>query len=117
MSDLITPQQLVQELLRMSKLLDQAHDELVARSHEWAKAEDCYRLAKANAFLASSGTVGERTARQDKATSDERHAAHLAEALKVAALEAVRSRRTQISAIQSVAAAVRSDLEMSGRYQ
>lgn len=112
----VTPRELVAEMIRLSSLLDEAHEELVRRSHEAAVSEDKYRCAKAVSFLASSGTVGERTAYQDKATSSERQAAHLAESLKVAALEMVRSRRTQLSCLQSIGAAVRSELEMAGRY-
>lgn len=117
MSEQITPRQLTDELLRLSKLLDEAHDELVTRTKEWSELEDAYRLARATSYIASSGTVGERTAYQDKATSRERRAAHLAEGLKVAALEAVRSRRAQLSAIQTLCAAVRSEIEMGSRYQ
>jgi hypothetical protein len=114
--EIITPKNLTQELLRLSRLLDEAHDELIKQSHEWAVRENEYRLAKASAHLASSGTVDERRAYCDKATSQERLAAHLAEGLKVAALEAVRSRRAQLSALQSVGNAVRSEIEMAGRY-
>lgn len=115
MSELITPQMLQTEMIRLSSEIDQAHASLVSLSHEWAEAENAYRLAKAVAFLASSGTVGERQAYCDKATSSERLRAHKAEALKVAALENVRNRRAQLSALQSVAHAVRSEVEMAGR--
>lgn len=115
MSDLITVADLRAEMLRLSASLDRAHEELIRASSEWARTENEYRLAKANAFLASSGTVDARKATVDKATSVERVAAHTAEALKVAALENVRNRRAQLSALQSVAHAVRSEVEMAGR--
>lgn len=115
MSELITPSQLRDEMLRLSRELDSAHEELINASRKWAESENTYRLAKANAFLASSGTVQARSAAVDKATSDERRSAHLAEALKVAALENVRNRRAQLSALQSVANAIRSEVEMAGR--
>lgn len=116
MTDVITPADLNQELLRLSRLIDEAQEELISRSHEWAEAENTYRLAKANAFLASSGTVDARKAAVDKATSRERMDAHLSDALRVAALENVRNRRQQINALQSVAAAVRSESELAGRH-
>lgn len=115
MSDLITVADLRDEMLRLSRELDGAHDTLIKTSHDWAQAENTYRLAKANAYLASSGTVDSRKASVDKATSPERVTAHTAEALKVAALENVRNRRAQLSALQSVAHAVRSEVEMAGR--
>jgi hypothetical protein len=104
---------LIAEMTRLSSRLDDAHAELVHRSYEWAKSENKYRLARANSYLASSGTVAEREARVDKATDTERLEAHTAEALKVAALESVRSVRAQLSACQSVANAVRSEMEMA----
>lgn len=115
MSDLVTPADLRAEMLRLSRELDAAHDSLVKASHDWARAENEYRLAKANSYLTSSGTVDARKAQVDKTTSGERVQAHTAEALKVAALENVRNKRAQLSALQSVAHAVRSEVEMSGR--
>lgn len=106
---------LTAEMLRLSRALDVAHDDLIRRSNEWARVENEYRKARANTYLATSGTVAEREARVDKAVEGERYAAHLADGLKVAALEKVRSLRAQLSACQSVANAVRSDVEMAGR--
>lgn len=113
--DLVTPADLRAEMLRLSGELDRAHSALIEASREWARTENEYRLAKANAFLTSSGTVDARKAQVDKTTSRERVDAHTAEALKVAALENVRNKRAQLSALQSVANAVRSEVEMSGR--
>lgn len=113
----ITPAMLTQEMLRLSKLLDQAHDELVAASHTAAEKEAEYRLLRAKAFTRASGkTVGDREAQALLQCGPEMQAAHLAESLKVAALERVRSIRAQLSACQSVATAVRSEVEMAGRY-
>jgi hypothetical protein len=115
MTDFITPAQLNSEMIRLSRDLDVAHQELVDQSHAWAKSEGKYRLAKANAYLASTGTVQARQAHVDKVTDSERIEAHLSDALRVAALERVRNVRAQLSALQSVANAVRSEVEMAGR--
>jgi hypothetical protein len=114
--DVTTPRHLVDEMLRLSRLLDVAQEELKKASRDWARLENEYRKAKANAYLASSGTVDARKAAVDKATDQERHDAHLADALRVAALENVRNRRAQLSALQSIANAVKSEVELSGRY-
>lgn len=113
---MITPRELVDEMIRLSRELDSAHDRLVSKSEEWAQLENDYRLAKATAFLAATGrTVEEKKAHADQATSQQRVKAHAAEGLKVAALEKVRSLRAQLSALQSVSSSVRSEIEMAGR--
>lgn len=111
----VTPRELNAEMMRLSNLLDVRHQELIDVSHRWATSEDTYRLAKANAYLAATGTVQERQARVDKATSVERKEAHLAESLKKAAEFAIRNAQIQLSALQTVANAVRSEVEMAGR--
>jgi DNA-binding protein YbaB len=116
LTEILTPHQLNKELVRLSRLLDQAQQNLEQRSHDWAKKEWEYRVARANAYLAASGTVDARKSSVDKAVKEEGEAAHLAEALKVAAVEGVRNLRQQLSAFQSLAAAVRSEIEMAGRY-
>lgn len=115
--DVITPAQLNQDMLELSRLLDQHHDELVRAAHEYSEREDLYRLAKATAFLAATGTVADRQAHADKATSSERRAAHLAEQLMKAAFARVRSTQAQLSARQSVAQMVKSEMQMAGRFE
>ena len=112
MSD-ITPRQLIEMMLQASRELDAAQAELTAATREAARAENEYRKARASAFLATSGTVGEREAHTDKATDRERYAAHLADGLRTAALEAVRNRRTQLSVLQTVANAVREEAALA----
>ena len=91
------------------QLLDAANDvraalkELENRSREYARAERIYRQAKATAYLASTGTVAEREARSENAINDARFQRDMAEGLKVSALEAVRSYRGVLSALQTLA--------------
>lgn len=97
------------EMLRLSHNLDQALEELVRAARQYAHDEDHYRSAHAKAYLAASGPAHLRRAVADSETSAERYAAHLSEGLKVAALEAVRSRRAQISALQSIANVIKEE--------
>jgi hypothetical protein len=90
------------EMTRLNSLIDKGITEMVHQAQEYAVAEDEYRCARATVYLASEGTVGERTSRVDLATSQERQRAHLAEGVKQAAVEAVRSRRAQLSAYQTL---------------
>lgn len=121
--DLPTPAELVREMQRLSRELDKGLGYLHEVCQLWAVAEDAYRMARARAHLqaadalAAEGvdrpTVDEKRAWVDSQTSAERVEAHLQGAMRDAAREAVRSRRTQISALQSAANAVRAEIEMA----
>jgi hypothetical protein len=101
------------EAQRLSTLLDRGVQALREASIEYANAEHAYRRAKAEAYLTSEGTVGEREAQTYVMVGDLRHARDLADAGRTAALEAVRSRRTQLSAVQSLLAAHKSEADFS----
>lgn len=92
---------------------DAAHAELEAAALKAQEAERIYRLAKATAILATSGTVQEREARMDQATADVRYVAKLADDYKVAMLERVRTSRQWLSNLQSLAAADRAEAELA----
>lgn len=109
----MNPVELATELRRLSDLLDQALAYLKEQTFEYANAEDAYRLAKAKALLNAEGTVSEKEAHSVLATSEERRRAHLAEGMRQAALEAVRSRRAQLSAIQTLINAFKQELEFA----
>ena len=108
-------QELVSEMIRLSRLLDKGVLALVDAAKEYAEAHDRYAAAKATAYLGSEGTVEQRKAHVDQLTGGERRRALLADAMRQACLEAVRSRRQQLSALQSVAAGHRTELELA-RY-
>lgn len=99
------------ELLRLSRQLEKAITYLREQAVESAHAEDRYRMAKAKAYLEAEGTVDARRATVDLATSQERVESHIAESLQRAALEAVRSRRQQISALQTLVSAHKAEAE------
>lgn len=117
MTDLITPRDLVEAMLTKSKELDQAHDDLITASHKAADKDRDYRKTRATAYVRCvAKTVGEREAQVDLMCNEERYEAHLAESLRAAALERVRSVRASLSAMQSIASAVKSESEMAGRW-
>jgi predicted nuclease with TOPRIM domain len=111
----INSEQLLDELVRLSGLLELATEELKTYAHDEARLENEYRKAKANSYLAASGTVNERTAHVDKICSHEREKYYLARASKEATLESVRSLRAQLSAYQSICASFRSEAELAGK--
>lgn len=101
---------LTAELLRLSKLLDDALSYLRRSTAEYADAEHAYRQGKARAWLDQrEGTVPEREAWVNGLTADLRRKRDLAEGMRQAALEAVRSRRAQLSALQTIAGAAREE--------
>jgi hypothetical protein len=60
-----------------------------------------------------SGTVAEREAHVYALVGDFRRTRDLADGQKLAALEAVRSRRAQLSAVQSILSAYRAEAELA----
>ncbi len=108
--------ELAAEARRLSNKIDEGVRALNLSAQESASAERDYRLAKARAWTVhTEGTAKEREARVDASTADERFVRDLAEAGRQAALEALRSRRQQLSAVQSLAAAFRAEAE-NGTY-
>lgn len=106
--------ELTSEAFRLSKLLDDALAYLRKLSQESSEAENEYRKAKSQAWLeAPEGTVPEREAWVNGITADARQRRDLADGMRQAALEAVRSRRQQISVLQSVLAAHKSEAEFA----
>jgi hypothetical protein len=104
--------ELVAEAGRLSGKIDAGVQHLAAAAKKAAQAEMDYRQAKSVAWLqAREGTVPERQAHVDAAVSDKRFARDLADGERVAALEALRSRRAQLSALQSISAAWRAEAE------
>jgi hypothetical protein len=105
---------LTEEALRLSGLIDKGVAALAQASVTFADAEHHYRLAKAKAYLSSpDGTVAEKEAHVYELVGDLRHARDLADGQRVAALEAVRSRRGQLSALQSLLAAHKSEADFA----
>ena len=104
--------ELTDEMVRLSRQLDKGIDFLRDETAVYAQAENDYRMAKAKAYLAApDGTVDAKRAHTDLATGKERFEARLADGMRQAALEAVRSRRQQISALQTLVSAHKAEAE------
>jgi hypothetical protein len=107
----VTFGELVVEARRLSDKIDEGVRALTSSARDSAEAEHTYRLARARAWTVIAGTAQERLDGVNAATADERRTRDLAEAGRQAALEALRSRRQQLSAVQSIAAAWRAEAE------
>ena len=105
---------LTAEAWRLSQLLDKGIAALREAGVEYANAEHRYREAKAMAYLETeSGTVAEREAHTYAIMGEHRHRRDIADGHRVAALEAVRSRRAQLSALQTIIGAHRAETELA----
>lgn len=105
---------LTAEAWRLSQLLDKGVAALHEAAMTYAEAEHEYRARKAMAYLETeSGTVAEREAHVYALVGEFRRDRDLADGQRLAALEAVRSRRAQLSAVQSVLSAYRSEAELA----
>lgn len=102
------------EMARLSRLIDQGLAAMRDQARELADSESAYRKAKSDAWMVCPNdppgtkpadkdwTSAKREAWVNGQTADLRHRRDLADALRQAALEAVRSRRTQVSALQTL---------------
>lgn len=108
MTDDLLPE-MVAEARRLSGLLDKGLAALRDAAADYAQAENDYRRVRAGALLEASGTVAEREASADLVSAEWRQRRDLADGMRTAALEAVRSRRQQLSALQSILAAHREE--------
>lgn len=96
------------EVIRLSSLLDDGLAYLKDQTRRYATAEKEYRQGKAKAWVDTAVPEGrkllaaEREAMINAVTAELRETRDLAEGMKQAALEAVRSRRAQLSALQTL---------------
>lgn len=102
------------EMARLSGLIDSAMRLLREQPRKVAETEAAYRKAKAEAWIAvkASGekmTAAEMSARVDAATADLRAARDIAQGTDKVLHEGLRSRRAQVSALQSLLAAHREE--------
>lgn len=104
---------LIAEAQRLSGLIDNGVKALTEAARNLAEAEHAYRLARAEAWHHTEGTAKQREDEVNALTAAERRVRDLAEAGRMSALEALRSRRQQLSALQSIANAVRSEADLA----
>ena len=109
----MTLTEMIHESERLSRLIDAGIESLVSASKDMAHAEHALRKATAVAWTnAPTGTVPFKEAWVESECAEEKLAFDLAESTRYNALEAVRSRRAQLSALQSIMAAHRAEAEL-----
>lgn len=109
----MTLTEMVNESERLSRFIDAGIASLVQYSSDMAHAEHALRISTAKAWAsAPSGTVPFKEAWVEAEAADEKLAFDIAESGRYNALEAVRSRRAQLSAVQSIMAAHRAEAEL-----
>lgn len=110
---MLTLNEIEKEIMRFSHLLDAGLAKLRETAEQFASADVAYKRAFSEAFLRADGTGAMREQVAVEASLVEREAVKHLEGLNVAALEAVRSRRTQISALMTLAGAHRAEAELA----
>jgi hypothetical protein len=105
----------IEEMKRLSGKIEEGIKAIIAESHKLAEAERDYRKARGIAWVkVEHGTAAFREAQVDSQTADLRFARDLADGMRRAAIEAVRSRQQQLSAWQSIVRAQRAEVELAG---
>ncbi len=90
------------EIMRHCRALEQNTHDLATLAMDSAHADSDYKKAHAQAFLQTSGTVGERDAQTAYEVKDEYQAKKIADALLHAAEEKGRNIRASLDALRSV---------------
>ena len=108
MTDLAT---IHQDMMHFSASINESLDELRTRAVESAELDASLKRHWSAAFLCAEGTVRERECHADQETADRHQRALIARALEKSATEAVRSRRQQLSAMQTLASAHKAEAE------
>lgn len=108
----LDPNQVVLNLLSLSRSMQQLSDELDDLEKHAVEAKEEYTLAYAKSFLSNGGSVEVRKQQSLLDTSDERLAAELAETLVRAHKRKIDTLRVRIDVGRSAAALVRAESEL-----
>jgi hypothetical protein len=113
----------VDEVRRLSTLIDNGVKEAAKQARAYAEKERDYRHAKADAWTRTVGIIDPETGKGllaehrraivDADTADLRYERDLAEGLRQVATEALRARRAQISAVQTLVNGERAEAEFA----
>lgn len=95
------------ELVRIMQLLELETGRYAGLIEELAKARCEYQFARAKAYKEAKGTIPERMAETDLATSDEAFAYEMAAARERATRELLESLRANLGALQTISANIR----------
>lgn len=119
LGEILTQEHLYNEYVRLSTALETAIQELFEAGKDWATKNSEYRKAKSTALMQTLGGKNrdEREAKASPFFEQQKFDSELAEAMKEATLERVRGLRTQLSALQTIVASRRSELEATSYGQ
>jgi len=116
----ITPAQIEQRLVQLSKETDQAHDDLVEAEASYHRLKADYEISVAAARLKAARSVDVKLTVQDKEdiatvqTQDALRALAIAEAMVKAARGNSQRVRTQVDIARSVGTSVRTSMDLGG---
>ncbi|MFA5635817.1 MAG: hypothetical protein WC977_07920 [Anaerovoracaceae bacterium] len=107
------PDEFAAEMLRLSHLIDDGINTLRKYSVQAAASEMEYRVAKAQAWVSVSSDLlaAHRLAEVEARTAELRRTRDVDENMRRAAIESIRSRQAQLSALQSLMNAHRAEAE------
>lgn len=107
-------QEVVKRLMELSRLLDQATDEIAKLDHDFTVKKAAYEKAFAYAFLTSEGSMDLRKYMATDKCKDEKFDMEIADQLVRACKERINTLRAQISIGQSLSAAIRQQFSAEG---
>lgn len=119
LGEILTQEHLYNEYVRLSEALELAIHELFVAAKDWAEKNSEYRKAKSAALMQTIGGKNrdEREAKASPFFERQKFESELSEGVKEATLEQVRGLRTQLSALQTIVASRRSELEATSYGQ
>jgi hypothetical protein len=109
----VTPHDIEGELLRLTAVLEERTAEFAVLLRRAAEAEVAYKIGYAQSLLMADGTVQARESRATLDTAGLLEDRRIAEALAESCRESIRSTRTQLDAVRSISASVRSAMELT----
>lgn len=109
----MTPSEMGDEMIKLSRKIDSGVKTLVDSVEEYAEAEMEYRKGIAQAWVSVSTDLlaAHREAQVQAQTAELRKRRDIAEGMKRAAIESIRARQAQLSALQSLMSAHRAEAE------
>lgn len=115
MSDLIPPNELAVELMRLSEELAKAHDDTVQSAHDYAQAERDHTIAYAKARASAEGRDADtRKANAEDECAEQKYMKTLRDLLRQSCRDQETNLRQQMSALQTVAQTVKHEIDMGG---
>lgn len=107
-------QEVVKRLMELSRMLDQATEEIAKLDHDYTVKKAVYEKAFANAFLTSTGSMDLRKHEATAQCADAKFEMEIADQLVRACKERINTLRSQISIGQSLSAAIRQQFSAEG---